>query len=289
MKSAVVSGYSALEYIVGLAGQFEDDSTTLIRHRNSSGWPRLGGSPFYVVEQIARQGHSCGAVTWVGDDVDGRQYVQRAVDSGYPKDGISIISTGVTPVCIMIYQEDGSCGALFDPGFMGKETLVDAQRRLLSGADLVCITVGPPEINLQIVNSCSDDTTIAWVVKDHAESFPDALAHELGRRAKYIFSNRSERDFLNRILSQPLREDQVHIETNGDNSVQLTTNGSVVSRPVRALQAHDVAGAGDTLAGGFLGSVLSDDKDLTMAMDKGIAAAYALLSSRSASEEKHNV
>lgn len=215
MMRAAVTGYASLDYPVVLDGMFAGDRTTLIRHRASEAWPSLGGSVSYVARPLAAAGAATEVVTWVGDDDMGRLYRGQCAEAKLSLAGIATVSPGATPVSLMVYQEDGSCGCLFDPGFLGREVLTAAQEKLLREADLVCVTVGPPEIGLRAVELARADALFAWVLKNDPHSYPEELRERLGARADYVFCNREERGLVDASLAGAGRRDR-NGDGNGD-------------------------------------------------------------------------
>ena len=62
MTELVVTGYASMDYAVALNGFVQGDKTTLISHRDSTAWPRLGGCVSYVAGAAAPGGHRGTAV-----------------------------------------------------------------------------------------------------------------------------------------------------------------------------------------------------------------------------------
>ena len=284
MSRAIAIGYASLDYPAVLDGYFQGDHTVLIKQRPAGAFPRPGGCPLYVARPIAASGCSVSIITWVGNDDMGelfRSYVSR---DGVDTSGVATVDSGATPICFLIYQEDGSCCCCFDPGLLGKEELGRQQVELIRNADLLCITVGPPEIGMQALDLTSATAAVAWVAKNDPQSYPEQLREMLGTRADYVFCNVNERPWIDSALTGRVRPGPLIVETNGPKIVKVESEGQVAYLDVPQLQFNDASGAGDTLAGGCLAAVAGGETDPEKIAAAGIAAATNLLKQRSVEE-----
>lgn len=282
MKKAVAIGYASLDYPAVLDGYFQADRTVLIKQRPTDCFPRPGGSPLYVARPLAETGCNTAIITWVGDDDMGQLFRSYASRNRIETSGIAVVASGATPVCFLLYQEDGSCGCCFDPGFLGKEVLSEEQIQLIKAADLVCVTVGPPDIGTRtVVELVSDDAVLAWVAKNDPKSYPEGLRMMLGERVDYIFCNYHERAWIDSALLRRKRPRPLIVETNGAAAVKVEWGRYIDHLDVPRLRFNDASGAGDTLAGGCLAAVAHGETDATRIAAAGIAAAARLLRQRS--------
>ncbi len=275
-------GYASIDFPAVLDGFFSGDRTVMIRHRPADAFPRPGGCPLYVARPIAREGIAVSIVTWVGADHHGELFVSWTEADGVGVEAIATIEPGNTPVCFMIYQQDGSCGCLFDPGMLGRESLADRQKEVIAAADLLCVTVGPPGIAGEALALVDADCKVAWVMKNDPLSYPIELRTALAARADYIFCNRQEREWVDEGLAETAtRRRPVIVETAGGEAVRAERNGIEVRVDVEPLSFDDASGAGDTLAGGCLAALLAGESDLRTVVASGIDAAASLLRERS--------
>ena len=282
MTRVAAIGYASIDFPAVLDGFFAGDRTVMIRQRPADAFPRPGGCPLYVARPMARVGIDVSIVTWVGADQHGELFTAWTEGDGVGVKGIATIEPGNTPVCFMIYQQDGSCGCLFDPGMLGRETLTGEQKELIAGADLLCVTVGPPGIASEALDLIKSECKVAWVMKNDPLSYPKDLRAALGTRADYIFCNRQEREWVDEALAESSRHGQpVIIETAGADAVTAEENSSRVRVDVEPLSFDDASGAGDTLAGGCLSAIVAGEPDLRTVVASGIAAAASLLRERS--------
>ena len=282
MTKVVVIGYASIDFPAVLDGFFASDRTVMIKRRPADAFPRPGGCPLYVARPIAAEDIPVSIVTWVGADHHGELFTSWTEQDGVGVEGIATIEPGDTPVCFMIYQQDGSCGCLFDPGMLGQESLTEKQNALIAGADLLCVTVGPPDIARQALALVADQCKVAWVMKNDPLSFPKELRVALASRADYIFCNRQEREWVDEALAETQsRRQPIIIETAGGDAVMAQRNNDAVRVEVEPLSFDDASGAGDTLAGGCLAAIVAGESDLRSVVSSGINAAGSLLRDRS--------
>lgn len=265
-KTAVAIGYASLDYPVILDGNFQGDHTVMVKSRPKDAFPRPGGSPRYVARSLVGGGVSASVITWVGSDDMGELFYHAIKADGINDDGIAVIKSEPTPLCLMLYQQDGSCGCCFDPGFMGREVLTANQGELIQKADLVCITVGPAKISQQALSMASDKAVVAWVAKNDPISYPQELCEQLGERADYIFCNEHERSWIDDALKSRTRLPPLIIETRGARNLLFCKGKEMATLAINRIDVNDTCGAGDTLAGGCLAAVMNGEIDsLTVA------------------------
>ncbi|MGH8224220.1 MAG: carbohydrate kinase family protein [Woeseiaceae bacterium] len=281
MKAAAAIGYASIDYPAVLDGYFRPDHTVMIKERPTDAFPRPGGCPIYVARPLVDSGCHTSMVTWVGSDDLGEMFRSWAARDGIDTAGVATVEAGATPMCLVIYQEDGSCCCCFDPGLLGREQLNGAQSELIRNADLVCVTVGPPEINAQALDLVAHDAVVAWVAKNDPMSYPESLRAALGRRADYVFCNVHERAWIDEALAGRERPGPLIVETNGAQPVKAEFRGKEEYLDVPALRFNDASGAGDTLAGGCLAAIADGVTDAREIAAAGIAASTALLRQRS--------
>ena len=282
MTRVAVIGYASIDFPAVLDGFFEGDRTVMIRRRPADAFPRPGGCPLYVARPMVGDGIDVSIVTWVGADHHGELFTAWTEGDGVGVKGIATIEPGNTPVCFMIYQSDGSCGCLFDPGMLGRETLTERQKELIAAADLLCVTVGPPGIAKEALALVDGDCKVAWVMKNDPLSYPAELRTTLAARADYIFCNRQERGWVDEGLAKsPTHREPLIVETAGAGAVNAVRKNSHVRVDVELLSFDDASGAGDTLAGGCLAAIAAGESDLRTVVASGIDAAASLLRGRS--------
>lgn len=278
MKPAVLVGYAALEYAVQLDGAFRGDWTVPIKHRHDDPWPRPGGCHFYAARPIAQAGGAPALVSWIGEDELGALYRRYCEEHGIGTQGLAVMP-GTTPLCILVYQPDGSCGCLIDFGMSSRSVITADQEKLIAEADLVCVTVGPAPAVARALELLRPQATVAWITKNDPASFTPEIRRTLAQRADVIFCNVRERAWVDEVrATRPVG--QAIVQTSGAGSVQVHQSGRVTELAVSAVPARDTTGAGDTLAGGTLAALLAGEPDVVVAVRAGIDAAHALLKQR---------
>lgn len=280
MTHIVVIGYASMDYPLQLAGAWQRNHTVMIRDRSAQDWPKPGGCAAYVAGPISAAGVKTSVITWVGSDDLGLLYREHAAAQGIDCEGIQLVGSAQTPVCMLVYEPDGACTCLFDPGFLGRERLHERQVELICQADAVCITVGPPAIGLRALELARPDALVAWVAKNDLVSFPAPLMQQLGQRADYIFCNGAERIAIEAALAPRRRPPLGIIQSAGAGEVLVDASGQRFTVPVQPLDVVDTTGAGDALAGGTLAALLSGTSALHGAVAAGVDAAFRLLSQR---------
>src|SRR5262245_11321451 len=137
--------------------------TTLIKRRLSDPWPGIGGIA-HAARGLAAAGHEVHAITWVGDDEPGKEYMDRLNAYGVNISGISTDSIR-TPSCYLFYGPDGETVVVYDPGDRQAGNLTERQRELVASCDWVCLMVGPRSANIEVLDMLRDDQHLAWGVK----------------------------------------------------------------------------------------------------------------------------
>jgi ribokinase len=284
MTNIVVIGYASIDYPAVLDGFFKGDQTVMIKQRPADAFPRPGGCPLYVAQPLVSESNKVSIVSWVGDDNLGEFFQTSVADAGVDAKGIATIESGSTPICFMIYQDDGSCGCCFDPGMLGREVLSEHQINLIREADFLCITVGPSEIGQRALSLASDSCKVAWVAKNDPLSYPVGFRAQLGARADYIFCNQVEREWIDEALANRERSAPLVVQTGGANAIQIQQDSERRAVSVEPIVFNDASGAGDTLAGGCLKALADGDIDLQSIARSGIQSAAGLLQSRSSED-----
>lgn len=278
---AVTTGFATVDYAIELAEQFDGTGTRTVKHTARDAWPRAGGAALYACRQLVRAGLEAAPVTWIGSDTGGERYRAACGDEGIPLTGVRIQKDGTTATCFLIYQPDGDYGCLFLPPCVEPRSLVSAQRELLAGAEFVLIAVGPPALSGEIQATISPRATVAWIAKTDFKAYPQHVRNAYARRADYIFCNAGEREFVDASFAEPRAAGQVIIETRGSEGIVVDTGDKRFVVPVaESIETPDTTGAGDTLAGGTMASILSGERDLGAAVEAGVARSAELLRSR---------
>ena len=281
MTRFAISGFASLDHVIELDGMPSSDATTLITRRSTDAWPRLGGSPSYVAGGLVRGGHrEVSPISWVGGDPLGETYIGAMAALGAKTDGIEVLAGSTTPMAILAYLPSGSCMCLYDPASSFHATLSPAQRAIVAAADWVCVTVGPPEATLAVIDAVRPDAKLVWAVKHDRKSMRDPLLSRLATRADVISHSRGEAQFVADALSGTPSRERLMVRTLGPEGAELQWRGTTTLMPSIPVTAADPTGAGDTFIGGLVAALAVRPEAPLEAVRAGIEAARALLLAR---------
>ncbi len=285
MSLVAVTGYASLDHVASLDGKPAAGSTTMIVGRPAE-WPRLGGGPAYVASALVKSGVSpVYPLSWVGTDRDGEAYCAKLSAAGVATDGIQRRADGRTPLAILAYQPDGGCICLYDTGMPQVLPLSVAQLDIVARADWVCVTIGPKEATVGVLDTIRPAAKLAWVVKYAPTDMPFEHAVRLAGRSDLICFSRAESPFVKEVLSKtPSRPSRILIETRGEEGALLSRDDEERFVAASPISVGDPTGAGDTFAGGALAALVKGETDATKILQAGHAAARQLLLGRQAGE-----
>ena len=276
-----LSGFATLDYVAHAARRIVQEGTNPVALVPES-WPRAGGAPLYAGKALVGSGCTVSLVVPIGRDQGGDIYAREARASGLLLSASTLNEGASTPTCVLIYQPSGEYCCFLDGGNIRDVVLSASQVAVITEADWVSITAGPPELSEKVLESMAPSQKLAWVVKADAGCFPDELACRLHARADVIFCNRNERDFLASSGSGPAQ--QIVFETDGERGVRIFHTGQSCWLPTEGLVTTDPTGAGDTFAGGALSVLIKDLSAVREAARTGLHAASQLLKIRSPME-----
>lgn len=282
----VVSGYATLDYVVQLQDDFHGTGTVVGELGVSGAWPRAGGAALYASRRIAAAGHRAFTLTWIGDDGDGGHYLRACQRAQICCDAVDQRRAVKTPRCVLIYNPGGDYGCLLDTGFGDRERLTDAQLAIVRDADHLCISAGPAQAAIEMLEHIPESRQVSWIAKLDRRCFPDELCQRLACRADLIFCNASEREFIETAFRGERPKTQIIVETLGSAGVLIDSADGKRVIPTTAIKAYDTTGAGDTLAGEVIAQLCLGQTSVDEAVSRGMAAARDLLASRSAQQSK---
>jgi len=273
MKHLVVTGYASVDYGVHLAGPIALDTT--IHMRRVRTWPRPGGCPFYIARSAIAAGQNASPVMWVGDDCIGAEICSELRRFGMSDEGIFHVPCARSPASMMVYQPDGRCACLFDPGPAGQEELSERQRDVIAAASHLCVSVGPGNLLGPILAKRQSTTRLYWAVKDDPTCFTGAMRRRLAAEADVIFCSAAERHLIPQTSA-------VVVETRGSQGICLCMDGNLTEFAAHTVECVDTTGAGDTFAGGFIAAEMAG-RNADEAVYAGLLAATKLLHEREGS------
>lgn len=272
MSSLCVTGYASLDYVLNLASPISSDQTSQAT-RVSDAWPRLGGCPTYISIAASQNDAVATPITWVGIDQQGQQFLAALAQTNACTDGVAIVAEASSPTAVMLYQPDGSCACVYDPGLAGQETLTTAQEDIIASASHLCISVGPPHLIAPTLALRTSSSRLYWAVKNDPTCFTPEICEDLCENADVIFCSASERDMIGATSA-------IVVQTLGTKGVQIEENGTCITLPVTALETHDTTGAGDSFAGGYIAAEIAGLSTAQEAAQVGIDTVSRLLRNR---------
>lgn len=272
MNNLCVTGYASLDYVLDLAAPIMPDQTAHAT-KQPGAWPRAGGCPTYISMAAAQFDQIATPVMWLGDDPLAAQLLDRLTDHGINANGITKVAHAASPTAVLLYQPDGSCACIYDPGLAGQEALTSAQKEAITSASHLCISVGPPHLIADVIAQRAPSARLYWAVKNDPACFTPEVCSQLCHDADVIFCSASERPMIGSTKA-------VVVQTMGAKGVRIEDGETITTLPVTDLDVYDATGAGDSFAGGYIAAEMSGVKTSKEAAQVGIDTVNRLLINR---------
>ncbi|ONI79135.1 hypothetical protein ALI144C_25150 [Actinosynnema sp. ALI-1.44] len=282
-RKVAVVGYASMDHSMECDEFRAAAGTTLIKRRLSDPWPGIGGIA-HTARGLAAAGHEVHAITWVGDDEPGKEYIDRLNAYGVNISGISTDSVR-TPSCYLFYGPDGETVVVYDPGDRAAGNLTEQQREIVKDCDWVCLMVGPRPANLEVLDLLTDNQQLAWGVKGDPDAYSPGVVHRILARSSVVSFSARERVFLDRIVAprtllERTRPNALLAETHGPAGVRIWRGDVHDMVPCTEIDAVDTTGAGDMFFAGMVASLLERPDETRQAAERGVEAATAMLLER---------
>lgn len=257
MLTAAVVGYASLDHAARTGPFRGPGATTEVRQRLSEPWPSPGGITHFVSE-LARQRTAVHAVTWVGRDRGGGEFLASLKRLGAGVEGVDR-SAARSPTCHLYYPPGQATVVFFDPGDC-PTTLSAPQRAVVRAADWVCLSVAPADALQDVLDVLPPRSGLLWSVKADPLAVTDGLTRRLAERADIITYSHTEHDFLHNrcglALTPAAKSNQLVIETLGADGARYWCAGSAGKVACERLDVADTTGAGDTFAAAVLAATM---------------------------------
>lgn len=278
----LVSGYASLDEAY-TASRLAGASQTGVLSGAVRPAPRHGGCGPNAAKVLAGLGVRTGVVTWVGNDREGRAFVEALIRSGVDVTGVEV-GEGASPRSLLIYDASGEAACYFHPSGSASQRVGPELGRLVAAVPWLAITVGPAALSQALLGARGSATRLAWSVKADPAAFPPELCRRLVT-ADVVCLNQRELGFVADVLG--LRPDlrPEHLLEHGAGCVVLTrgragylvaASGLSAECAVEPVEAVEPTGAGDAFFAGLLAGVVHGD-DPTSAAKRGAAAAREYL------------
>lgn len=277
----VVSGYASIDEVYK-SSRLAGAAQTGVLSGPVRPVPLQGGCGPNIARVLASLGVPSAVITWVGDDAEGRTFVEALAEAGVSLDGVEI-GRGASPRSLLLYDANGDAACYFHPSGSAKQSISPLIRQLVANARWLAITVGPAEVSARLLDARGPSTRLAWGVKGDALAFPPALCSTLVK-ADVICLNRHELEFVAEALSispspEALLEQgagTVVLTCGAEGYNVVTPDGSFDGR-VQPVSVLDLTGAGDAFLAGLLaGLVGGEDTFLAAARGADVARSYLL-------------
>ncbi len=204
-----------------------------------------GGAVYLSAIGASHFSENVGTVARVGDDFDLTLLKRRGIDI----EGIKVIPGGKTCHFVAIQHEDNTREIQVERGVAGiVETNIFPNRYL--SAQYIHLSTQLPEHALIWLNFLDNHDNISVdSFEPFVESFPE-LTREMFRRANMIFANETEWSAIQQFGEE--FEDKPLIIKRGKNGAVYRFRNETITIPAPQVNAVEVSGAGDVLAGAFL-------------------------------------
>ena len=293
----VVAGYASIDYAFRASAPPAVGRTALLAGPNPPP-PHFGGCAPNTARELARLGCHVGLVTWLGDDAEGRSYLDTLNAEGVATTGVVVAPGRSTPRCYLFYDPDGGATLYYHPSGSSELRLRKTAHAMVARARVLALTVGPAALTDALLDARSAGTRVAWNVKADPNAYPVALRQRLVRESALLCLNRHELAFVAATLANPpLPEDEgaivarlqaattaVILVTAGSAGCRVVWEGGHVAVPAERVDVVDPTGAGDAFFGAFLADWLAGS-DPTVAARTATDRVAAMLRARAAGEE----
>jgi ribokinase len=267
----VVAGYASIDR-VWHADRAPAPGLTAILHGAVHPAPSWGGCGPNVALALARLGVRAGIVSWLGDDADGRAYLEVLETAGVEVTCVEVASGEASPHTILVYDPNGSATCLYHPSGSREQVLGPGARAVASSAPLLALTVGPSRLTYDLLEARGAATRLAWSVKADADAYPPTLRDRLLQEADIVCMNRDELEFVAgadlggrsretttaALLALPIRGSAVAVVTLGADGCLLRSGGEVHAIHADRVEVVDPTGAGDSFFAALVAALLSD-------------------------------
>ena len=261
--AVVAAGYPSLDSIYQVSHLPAPGRTGIILSRSHK--RHWGGCAFNIAVGISRMGLQTGVIGTLGDDEEGRSYLQWLRENGVDSTAVTMQEGGGTPISNLYYDPAGTSVCYYWPGASGQPGDADPQNDILKRADWLVLAVAPAELTVRLLDMAEQQSAlrIAWSVKADAHAHPPELIMRTLAASSLLFLNRDELRFIGEATGLSTLEEvlsagpEMVVLTLGAQGSSITTRSGmtlVPAAPVR--QVVDTTGSGDAYVSGFLAAYI---------------------------------
>jgi sugar/nucleoside kinase (ribokinase family) len=191
----VVCGYAGVDYVWRVNVPPAPGRTSLLFGAVEPP-PRFGGCAPLAALALADLGVQAALISWLGDDVAGRDYVRRLEAAGVDVRGVVMAPGCASPRSFLFYDPDGGATCCYHASGSREQVLDGVGRDLARSARALAVTVGPAPLTAGLLNARPPAALLAWSVKADADAFPPDLRQRLLMEAEIVCLQRDELPFL---------------------------------------------------------------------------------------------
>lgn len=277
----LVTGYPSLDHIARVSHSPAVGETAHLLDLPDG--VTYGGCGINTGVALARLGFRVGAALVLGDDADGRAYVQHLTTLGIDVSNVQLLTGQRSSHSYLFLNPEGQYQNFFFAGaadaWGGTLALQDVERYRLA-----LVTVGQAAYNAQFVARVrAVGVPLVWGLKPDVFAYPPALVRDFLAASAYVLMNHIEAEVVVRAAGVPTVEalpgEQMRalVITRGAQGAQVITRDGMVTVPaVPPTRLVDPTGAGDAFAAGFIAGVLRGASPQTAAQLGAVLASFVL-------------
>lgn len=290
-KHILTSGYVSLDTILDIDRPAQIGFTSIVKNHDNSNL-YIGGCPVNIAAILGKLGVAVMPMIRAGSDYQISGLKKFLEDSHVMTDGVQIAKEAKTARCYLVENEEGEHITLFYQGAQGKEFFRPMEKKFFENAAYGILTVGNECDNVDFFKKCCEHKVpMIFGMKADFDAFPEETLKEILYESEIIFTNRSEKEEIEKRLHLNCITDLYHT---GKAKIILTTHGgdgsefydfrgkTVTHGHVSAIKPKkmvDCTGAGDSYMAGFVYGLLRG-YDTEMCCKLGSAAASFVLEKR---------